>query len=985
MATTTSMQVEDSKLSLLMLLKRQPGLYDLHTHLMGMGSSNFWIDMVMMDDFIMPPHKSFIDHEHVRTNLCPLVWDKKDDTGFVDGDESAKFFRYLIKNNILPTTEKFTGFIEKINEKKEYSSVLLNLLKNQELNGELINRKLNFGVDFSYDVVLKLTDLGHALGIEETEYPDLTQLAVADRLGINVTSNNVHFRHLIIFNAREQRFEVVYGIQVADLRSLIMIDPRSSTEAHRAARAHLVNAFSMCNAQGTSALHADLHGFQGSFTPKFYPQRFALKDSIYSQRLDILGALIAHTIERYTTSLPPVRYCEFSVSVRDLSRPWIYDVLRSVKLYKHRKPANHERCPEKRTYRATQSISSFAQMVLEDRFPHLEFAFKGTISQETKNTRCTTSPFTYKFLAGFDRRRVKIFPNQAETTANAPRTALRLLHDFPQKAILFMMEEITKSSQSRNLSEKDVANKSDPFADYVEKLNAMDSMSKKMPGFYNWIVGLDLFGDELGYPYCPFVARPFINFILKRRNAPSSDHGNKRFGIRIHCGENVPYASDDSPAYRLFIAHMYIVFCCLRFLKQELECGIRIGHGIAFNRLLEISENESTRRKSSILKAEMRHQAKKLFESIAFEVNITSNEYLLGSTLRDGNLAQMLRLDTLEKLNAPIILATDDDGIWPIDQCPLKHPGHQSLPAEYCRAISSSLIKSSSQLLRILENTRNFCFSDQGGIMPKPKDSETALIDSRQDNTIIIHPDIIKNIRSLYEEKNREINPAFNRFEIDDGQTSVHWDDVYGPLRVAFICIRANYDLAQANERSLREEIHNEYQILFPNPNDDKEFDTLYKNWMRVRCGFLYPKLEKQSGNMGHHVKLEQQDGKMVYIYSPPQQDNLETLTHPAFLGFSDAIKWAGVTIYAYLPHLNQNETVDTFTERRQYATVTEEYQNMVVNIYTNRDKYTYTAHGLDQDFKLNVNPHMSKRERSTNTSCMLSARMRALQPLLFI
>ena len=141
------------------------------------------------------------------------------------------------------------------------------------------------------------------------------------------SSNRPQFRHWIIFNARKQYFEVVYGITVEQLRNLIDIDANAPREANKLARAHIVNAFSMCDAQGTNARPIDFHGFQGMFTPEFYPRRFALKDSIYSQRLDVLAHLLYYVLLRYDKCHPPVTYCELSVGVGDLTRAWVFDVL----------------------------------------------------------------------------------------------------------------------------------------------------------------------------------------------------------------------------------------------------------------------------------------------------------------------------------------------------------------------------------------------------------------------------------------------------------------------------------------------------------------------------------------------------------------------------------------------------------------------------------------------------------------------------------
>lgn len=98
---------------------------------------------------------------------------------------------------------------------------------------------------------------------------------------------------------------------------------------------------------------------------------------------------------------------------------------------------------------------------------------------------------------------------------------------------------------------------------------------------------------------------------------------NEYFGSRIYGGENVKFANKDNPAYRLFVAHMHIVFRRLLYLQQKLKYGIRIDH------ILGGDLNASKYRKSSILMAEIRNDAFYVFRNITFEVNMTSNEYLL--------------------------------------------------------------------------------------------------------------------------------------------------------------------------------------------------------------------------------------------------------------------------------------------------------------------------------------------------------------------
>lgn len=67
---------------------------------------------------------------------------------------------------------------------------------------------------------------------------------------------------------------------------------------HSSVRALIRNAFEMLNEDGTEPKVTTLNRYRGCFTPEFYPRRFALKDCIYQQRLDILSYLLAYNLDR---------------------------------------------------------------------------------------------------------------------------------------------------------------------------------------------------------------------------------------------------------------------------------------------------------------------------------------------------------------------------------------------------------------------------------------------------------------------------------------------------------------------------------------------------------------------------------------------------------------------------------------------------------------------------------------------------------------
>lgn len=377
------------------------------------------------------------------------------------------------------------------------------------------------------------------------------------------------------------------------------------------------------------------------------------------------------------------------------------------------------------------------------------------------------------------------------------------------------------------------------FDKSLVELNKLKDVTPKIKDFKYWVVGLDLFGDEMGYPYCPFIAWPFRRYIRDRRSE------NKHFGLRIHCGENVPFADSDVGAYRHFIAHMYITFRCLRFLRRKLGTGIRIGHGIAFARILNDCINLPTHRKSSVLLAEMREHAKYILQHIVFEINITSNEYLLGQALREGCYQTVIRLSALTEQNIPIILSTDDDGVWPIDHCPSKHPGHLSLIAEYCRAFSLKIITSPEQLQNMLRNTNKFCFySVEGVFIPVEHREEFWKLpkDDKNGSTIIFHPDVIKIIMLKYYSYGTNIqwksnfyknykrfypNPESCRFS----NTERTWYDICLIFaQIAYVALTDNGD--ENNPKNIR----TEFEVIF---QGKKNLKIIYNALNNVRNKFM--------------------------------------------------------------------------------------------------------------------------------------------------
>ncbi|CAF2684675.1 unnamed protein product [Rotaria sp. Silwood2] len=473
--------------NLLKYFSTKESLDDLHTHLLGMGNAEFWVENILIDRRKLPTQNDFISSELLRCQLGPLVWDSGE-SKFIVPERARKLFDDLRSSG---TTE------EKLYEE----------LAKEDFKKKKKHHGLLFQENFSYDVIFSLDNLVKGLGLKKDDSGEINQGKVEEKLGIHTRSDwtkRVFFKHWIIFNARYQELQVVYGIKAEDLRTLIGVEKKIeelTDPVQRNTRAHIINAFSMMNADGTEPRSVDFHSFRGAFTPEFYPRRFALKDSLYEQRLDLLAYLLFHVLDRYSKCSPAIKYCEISVGCDDLRRAWVFDVLTTF---------SHE--PKYR--------GSFEDLF--NNFPWLP-------------TRQFEQRVIYRFLAGFRRSIPPIID------AYSADEAVAFLSELPHYAIHVMLRELYLSNNKRPTI---------IFKEQVQKLQDMKVAIDKIPHFYDWVVGLDLCGDELGHPYCAFLAHEFIGFVQESREK------NPNFGLRIHAGENVPFVRPELPGYRLFVAHI---------------------------------------------------------------------------------------------------------------------------------------------------------------------------------------------------------------------------------------------------------------------------------------------------------------------------------------------------------------------------------------------------------------------------------------------
>lgn len=258
--------------------------------------------------------------------------------------------------------------------------------------------------------------------------------------------------------------------------------------------------------------------------------------------------------------------------------------------------------------------------------------------------------YTYAFLAGFPRSRglnKSLGVDQSQLWERLINNGRGLLKQY--KADL---ESEHHNSPIFHL----------PF--FVEKI---DDLKTTIYAFRPWIVGLDLMGDELGYPFIPFTLPDFKKFIKEAD-----------LGVRIHGGENPQY---DVEGVGLSV-HMTILLLGIRDLHFN-GIKLRIGHGTDLATMFERQDYQLP--KYVILftcgfvltNNRWIYEQRSWLKTIPLEVNLTSNHYLLysGQLSSRKDDSAMHPLPQLCSKELSVVLATDNDGIWPIDQCPFGHIG----------------------------------------------------------------------------------------------------------------------------------------------------------------------------------------------------------------------------------------------------------------------------------------------------------------------
>ncbi|CAF3391108.1 unnamed protein product [Rotaria socialis] len=844
--------------NLLKSLQKKEGLCELHTHLLGMGNASFWVDTILTDRRILPTQDHFMkkNQSSLRRDLGPLIWNDSIQQ-FIGSEQVFNFFGYLSSHDsLLPEYKDMKPFCDLISE---------------EFEKKKDHHKLTYKENFSYDVVFSLENMVKGLGLKQNQPRDMLQCVIEEKLGIYTRSDWNHhffFKYWIIFNAREQKLEIIYGMQAADLRMLIgetkSIDKLGNT-AKRDARAHIINAFSMMNSDGTEPRSVDFHSFRGAFTPEFYPRRFALKDSLYTQRLDLLVYLLQHVLHRYSTCVPPVKYCEFSVGCGDLTRPWMLDVLSTF-------------CIREELH------GSFKSLIDKNCFPWLKAS-----TSELK--------VDYRFLAGFNRQIEPI--NDSYT----PDEAIPFLFEAPHFVIHALFKEfyLTDNQKPTLL-----------FRKQVQQLKAMKTQKDTNPKFLNLVVGLDALGDELGHPCCPFVAHEFIEFVRDARKH------NRTFGVRIHAAENAPFIRPDLPGYRLFAAHMYILYRCIDFLKRKLQTNIRVGHGIAFDKLLSIKNYKF--RKSSVLVAQMKRDAKSVFSEIPFEVNITSNFYLLGGAIR--NVKKEKPLSNLYDIEVPVVLSTDNDGILPIDRCDLGHYSHHSLAAEYCRAIVTRFISKEEHLDRMIQTSFNSRFAHSKPIERVNWVNQNTSHYNKDEcyfpTDIIVHPTLLDMLFKSQASVNDRPSVFLQYYRNIHSESNVEgpitdYDKIMMRLLVAFFYLMRARPYKEFKE---------DYENLFPPPSECKHrYKEIFtqEGCLKIYevCKKVHSYLMTDTPNRGAYMEVEVDSEYYLFCSEVPNnRKSKPTLLLQNIKEFMNK-RIKNIIIFSFLSSIdeNNNEIIENLQE----------------------------------------------------------------------
>eukprot|EP00767_Chilomastix_cuspidata_P000103 gnl/Chilomastix_cuspidata/1025.p1 GENE.gnl/Chilomastix_cuspidata/1025~~gnl/Chilomastix_cuspidata/1025.p1 ORF type:complete len:1374 (+),score=268.90 gnl/Chilomastix_cuspidata/1025:415-4536(+) len=568
---------------------------ELHTHLMGMGSPEFWRDRIMFGylvrrlsairSFYKKPTSQKIDPKgnNFEADLGELV------------TASYKCHHVFRHDELCDESPDFAKTVEELK---------LQLRSTLERHAD---------ATFTFDIVYSVEKLARGLGCEDhptyaardDEYfreSIITKLVCSTREAFRDK-----FRKYVVFNERDQRYEVLYGIANEDLVN--ELDEETNRARKQEARKNLGQCFQMLSLRGEKPDPAQVVLYQDKFTPEFYPRRFAVKDCIYEQALEVVTFLLVHVSLRYW--LFNVSYVEYSVSAKDLGSHVYWFLELGVQILN----CDERSRPDLKKYLHVGVRVPFEDFIQglysrpldppsEPSGPHPK-PFKKLPPCPLWERRAMDPPMDIRFLAAFSRNQAKTVHRFASTVLGIPQHELEKRFPNPCELFAQIIEEVMTiysdiyfpfrivyvnqkadaidfqfhKHAERILNRAFCCDKGDRFNEQIEKLKIRleqlthedthltgDRSSETSKAL---IVGLDWVSDERQNPFCSFVAPAFLELIQEYN-----------LGIRIHGGENVlsrPRPKQDFDSTEM--AHIYVLARTVVYLTDLFDFRLSPGRG----------------------------------------------------------------------------------------------------------------------------------------------------------------------------------------------------------------------------------------------------------------------------------------------------------------------------------------------------------------------------------------------------------------------
>lgn len=494
------------------------GFVDLHTHLMGMGNSDFWLDRIdgIQDFTDQPPDSlnSFMKYKKLWNNNENRFANDDNDVITELGNDKILLDRF---------TDAAQCFLKNKFDSKDNLKFYQFIIKQE---------------NFSRDIVFSLRSLLEAFQIPLNEHMNIND---AIHILMNLLSLNEMPQDYIIWNAKEQKFDYRYGYQ-------------SSAIFNSSSNKYLLKyAFTITweddNAYSENIHIAQSYLTQNNFTPLFYPARFSLRDEIVCQDLETLKLLLENVLSNYSNS--NVNYVEFSISANDIAdRPWMLDILKSRidnKGVTYRFLAGFNRTSVNLNLNETTSTDA-------NDFHIFFFLWKIMLSI-----------FHYYWSFLFDK--IYILDKM-----NSDELIKELLKSLNQRNIAF------NNLKCHPIQCKELAFSRETYSNHLKILKKIvKRRDEDIDEFSKWIVGFDLMGDEHGYPYCPFFLPEFIEF-AKEMHETNPRFGFRIHAgeFKLSAVEEIKKAQE------CHIDILYDTIKLIDKNKYNEKIPIRIGHGIAF-------------------------------------------------------------------------------------------------------------------------------------------------------------------------------------------------------------------------------------------------------------------------------------------------------------------------------------------------------------------------------------------------------------------